>query len=111
MQARRQVGSLAQRQLLLTLAAPHLPHDDQAGMDAQARRQVHASFLLQARVELSQGVDHPQPGSHGALLGGKPETAIKIPVFAALYNDADFGIDDAGIARLPVLEARGISTS
>ena len=36
-------------------------------------------------------------GSHGALLGGKPETAIKIRVFAALYNDADFGIDDAGI--------------
>ena len=47
-------------------------------------------------------------GSHGALLGGKPETAIKIPVFAAIYNDADFGCDDAGIARLPVLDARGI---
>jgi hypothetical protein len=30
-------------------------------------------------------------------------------VFAAVYNDADFGIDDAGIARLPVLEARGIA--
>ncbi|TMJ02923.1 MAG: hypothetical protein E6G97_11280 [Alphaproteobacteria bacterium] len=48
-------------------------------------------------------------GSHGALLGGKPETAIKIDVFAALYNDADFGMEDAGIARLPVLEARGIA--
>ena len=48
-------------------------------------------------------------GSHGALLGGKPETAIKIAVFAALYNDADFGIEDAGIARLPVLDARGIA--
>ena len=43
-------------------------------------------------------------GSHGALLGGKPETAIKIAVFAAIYNDADFGIEDAGIARLPVLD-------
>jgi hypothetical protein len=48
-------------------------------------------------------------GSHGALLGGKPETAIKIPVFAAVYNDADFGIEDAGIARLPVLDARDIA--
>lgn len=48
-------------------------------------------------------------GSHGALLGGKPETAIKIPVFAALYNDADFGMEDAGIARLPVLDGRGIA--
>jgi hypothetical protein len=48
-------------------------------------------------------------GSHGALLGGKPETAIKIAVFAAIYNDADFGIENAGIARLPVLDARGIA--
>jgi hypothetical protein len=48
-------------------------------------------------------------GSHGALLGGRPETAIKISVFAALYNDADFGIEDAGVARLPVLDARGIA--
>jgi hypothetical protein len=48
-------------------------------------------------------------GSHGALLGGKPETAIKIAVFAALYNDADFGIEDAGIARLAVLDRRGIA--
>jgi hypothetical protein len=48
-------------------------------------------------------------GSHGALLGGKPETAIKIAVFAAIYNDADVGIEDAGIARLPVLERRGIA--
>jgi len=28
---------------------------------------------------------------------------------AAIYNDADFGIEDAGIARLAVLEARGIA--
>lgn len=50
-------------------------------------------------------------GSHGALLGGRPETAIKIPVFAALYNDADFGMEDAGIARLAVLDARGIAAA
>ena len=48
-------------------------------------------------------------GSHGALLGGRPETAIKIPVFAAVYNDADRGIDDCGIARLPALDARNIA--
>jgi hypothetical protein len=48
-------------------------------------------------------------GSHGALLGGRPETAIKIPVFAAVYNDADFGIESAGVARLPVLDTRGIA--
>lgn len=48
-------------------------------------------------------------GSHGQLLGGKPETAIKHDVIAALYNDAGVGVDDAGISRLPALEARGIA--
>jgi hypothetical protein len=48
-------------------------------------------------------------GSHGGLLGGDPATAIKHPVFAAVYNDADVGIDGAGISRLPALDARGIA--
>ena len=48
-------------------------------------------------------------GSHGGLLGGKPETAIKVDVRAAVYNDAGFGIDAAGIQRLPALDARGIA--
>jgi len=30
-------------------------------------------------------------------------------VFAALYNDADFGADNAGISRLPALGARNIA--
>lgn len=47
--------------------------------------------------------------SHGGLLGGRPETAIKQPVFAALFNDAGLGRDNAGISRLPVLDARGIA--
>jgi len=48
-------------------------------------------------------------GSHGALLGGRPETAIKIAVFAAVFNDADRGMDECGIARLPALDQRGIA--
>lgn len=48
-------------------------------------------------------------GSHGGLLGGRPETAVKVQVFAALYNDAGLGIDRAGISRLPVLDKRGIA--
>jgi len=47
-------------------------------------------------------------GSHGGLLGGKPETALKYDVLAALYNDAGIGIDEAGVSRLPALDARGI---
>jgi hypothetical protein len=48
-------------------------------------------------------------GSHGALLGGRPQSAVKHPVFAAVFNDADFGVDDAGISRLPALDERGIA--
>jgi hypothetical protein len=47
-------------------------------------------------------------GSHGGLLGGKPETALKYDVKAALYNDAGIGIDEAGVSRLPALDSRGI---
>jgi hypothetical protein len=50
-------------------------------------------------------------GSHGALLGGRPETAARAAVFAALYNDADGGIDGAGFTRLPALDARGIAAA
>lgn len=48
-------------------------------------------------------------GSHGGLLGSDPQSAIKVDVFAALFNDADGGVDGAGITRLPALDARGIA--
>ncbi len=47
-------------------------------------------------------------GSHGALLGGKSASAIKVSVLGAVYNDAGGGIDDSGYSRLPALDARGI---
>ena len=47
-------------------------------------------------------------GSHGGLLGGRPETALKYGVRGALYNDAGIGKDEAGVSRLPALDARGI---
>jgi hypothetical protein len=50
-------------------------------------------------------------GSHGGLLGGRPETALKYDVLGALYNDAGIGKDDAGVSRLPALDARGIATA
>ena len=48
-------------------------------------------------------------GSHGGLLGGRPETALKYDALAALFNDAGIGIDEAGVTRLPTLDARGIA--
>lgn len=49
--------------------------------------------------------------SHGGALGGKPEMAIKHPVFAAVCNDAAGGIDNAGTTRLPALDQRGIAAA
>lgn len=48
-------------------------------------------------------------GSHGGVLGGRPETAMRLPVLAAFFNDAGVGVEQAGISRLPHLEARGIA--
>lgn len=50
-------------------------------------------------------------GSHGGLLGGRPETALKYDVLGALYNDAGVGKDAAGTSRLPALDARGIAAA
>jgi hypothetical protein len=50
-------------------------------------------------------------GSHGGLLGGRPETALKYDALAALFNDAGIGIDEAGMTRLPALAARGIAAA
>ena len=47
-------------------------------------------------------------GSHGALQGGRPETALGVEAAAAVFNDAGLGADRIGITRLPVLSARGI---
>ena len=47
-------------------------------------------------------------GSHGALHGGRPESALGVEAAAAVFNDAGVGADRIGITRLPVLAARGI---
>ncbi len=50
-------------------------------------------------------------GSHGGLLGGKPETALKYDALAALFNDAGIGIDEAGTRRIFALDGRGIAAA
>lgn len=50
-------------------------------------------------------------GSHGGLLGGKPETALKYDALAALFNDAGIGIDEAGTRRIFALDQRGIAAA
>ncbi len=50
-------------------------------------------------------------GSHGGLLGGKPETALKYDALAALFNDAGIGVDEAGVTRLAALDRRGVAAA
>ncbi|MDW8339924.1 MAG: hypothetical protein RMK73_00405 [Geminicoccaceae bacterium] len=50
-------------------------------------------------------------GSHGGLLGGRPEKALRVDAFAALFNDAGIGMEEAGVARLAALDARGIAAA
>ncbi|SBV97284.1 conserved exported hypothetical protein [uncultured delta proteobacterium] len=48
-------------------------------------------------------------GSHGGLLGGNKATALKYDAYAAFYNDAGGGLENAGTTRLPALDERNIA--
>lgn len=50
-------------------------------------------------------------GSHGALLGGRPDAILAVDVFAAFFNDAGGGKEGAGFSRLAALDARGIAAA
>jgi len=49
--------------------------------------------------------------SHGALLGGDPNTELGADAIAAVFSDAGLGKDRAGVTRLPVLDRRGIASA
>jgi hypothetical protein len=48
-------------------------------------------------------------GSHAALFRGQPDDVVKPDVRAIFFSDAGVGLDAAGIARLPLLDERGIA--
>jgi hypothetical protein len=50
-------------------------------------------------------------GSHGALHGGRTESALPVDAYAAVFNDAGVGPGAVGISRLPALAARGIAAA
>jgi len=47
-------------------------------------------------------------GSHGGVIAGRPGYGIAAQAKGAIFNDAGFGIDQAGIQRLETLEQAGI---
>lgn len=110
------MSSMAAAQCMATSA---LPPVGQVPAPLESRQvlpgaQDHRSIVLIDSASLVTDEDKGAvviTGSHGGLLGGRAETAIKVPVFAAMYNDAGIGCDDAGVSRLPVLDARGIAAA
>lgn len=50
-------------------------------------------------------------GSHGGMLASMPALVLQVDAFAALFNDAGIGVDEAGVSRLPALDQRGIAAA
>ena len=50
-------------------------------------------------------------GSHGALHGRDPASALRVAAAGAFFHDAGGGCEDAGYSRLPVLDGRGIAAA
>jgi uncharacterized protein YunC (DUF1805 family) len=50
-------------------------------------------------------------GSHGGLVGGKPESALRVKARAAVFNDAGICPDGSSTSRLPVLDEWGIAAA
>lgn len=48
-------------------------------------------------------------GSHGGLVGGVAAMALRTEGYAAVFNDAGKGIDNAGLTRLPALDQRRVA--
>jgi hypothetical protein len=102
-------------------AAARLQHAQRS--DRAPPEEIEAAFLLVSDAPQVSAIDSASlvlpehrnaivvTGSHGGLLGGKPETALKYDVLGALYNDAGIGKDEAGVSRLPALDARGIAAA
>ena len=89
---------------------PHPPRCRKRGTRSSATNGVRVFTLNSNALVTPDDAGHIMlTGSHGGLLGGRAATAVKYDVFAAIYNDADFGADDAGVSRLPALDARDIA--
>jgi hypothetical protein len=109
---------LTSKAALDILLAAGLPAASEPPAEAEHRFEAADVATDRVKIVIMDSISLVQPGdaghvivaaSHGGLPGGKLEAAVKYPVFAAVTNDADRGIDAAGISRLPALEARGIA--
>jgi hypothetical protein len=108
---------MASRDALAKLAAADLTAAANAPEIAEARVMVSAPGA-KVRVLALDSISLVAPedqghvvvtASHGALLPTKPGEAVKYKVAAVVCNDADRGIEDAGLSRLAALDKAGIA--
>jgi hypothetical protein len=105
-------GETAEEALSLMRAAPKA--DGSALVPYQEHRRLVVPSGVQVWALDSASLVRPADrdsvvvtGSHGGLVGGDAARAIAFPVIAAIFNDAGGGKDDAGWARLAVLDDQG----
>ena len=107
-----------------TAAVQHLGsaawHTGEIPVRTQARQCVVEAEIRHGAVWLLDSIGLVLPsdagatlviGSHGALHGGDPASALPVDARAAIFHDAGRGKDDAGVSRLPVLAERGIAAA
>jgi hypothetical protein len=102
---------------LLLLAAPR--HRVSLPAAAEARGEVAPPDGALRRILLLDSASLVRPedagqivvtGSHGALLGGRPDTAMRgVAAFAAVFNDAGGGPEGSGTSRLTALDQAGVA--
>ena len=110
------VPGMACREAALRLVAARAGERDPEPC-GETRRVLHEAgwrrrIVLIDSASLVEAQDAGQivvTASHGGLVGGNPRLALQVDGFAAVFNDAGVGIDDAGISRLPALDRRGIA--
>lgn len=92
--------------------APEPPKEDEHRFEVKGAGRSGVKVIVMDSISLVRPEDAGHiivAASHGACPGGKAELAVKYPVFAAVTNDADRGIDNAGTSRLPAMNQRGIT--
>jgi len=107
---------MAAREAALCLVAARATGRDPAACE-EARRVIESAhwrrrIVLIDSASLIAPEDADQiivTGSHGALVGGSAQMALRVDGFAAVFSDAGVGADGAGISRLPALDGRGIA--
>jgi uncharacterized protein YunC (DUF1805 family) len=106
------------REALAHLAHAHVPHGVAVPDIGETRFAIANAGHRPAWALDSVALVEPRDaraivvtGSHGALLGNRPDAVLGTDVFAAFFNDAGGGKDDAGFARLPALDGRGIAAA